>query len=162
MLLFNPDTAPYAPLYVNALEAAAPTFAVRPTAAPVRTVGDITQAMTAESQEPGGSVIVLPDNYTNANRAPIIALAARLRLPAVYALRVQAVDGGLVSYGPETSDLYRRAASYIDRILRGAKPAEMPVQNPAKYELVVNLKTAKALGLDVPSFFQQRADEVIE
>jgi putative ABC transport system substrate-binding protein len=162
MLLFNPDTAPYAPLYVNALEAAAPTFAVRPTAAPVRTVGDITQAMTAESQEPGGSVIVLPDSYTNANRAPIIALAARLRLPAVYALRVQAVDGGLVSYGPETSDLYRRAAAYIDRILRGAKPAEMPVQSPAKYELVVNLKTAKALGIDVPSFFQQRADEVIE
>ena len=162
MLLFNPDTAPYAPLYVNALEAATPTFAVRPTAAPVRTVGDITQAMTAESQEPGGSVIVLPDSYTNANRAPIIALAARLRLPAVYALRVQAVDGGLVSYGPETSDLYRRAAAYIDRILRGAKPAEMPVQSPAKYELVVNLKTAKALGIDVPSFFQQRADEVIE
>ena len=162
MLLFNPDTAPYAPLYVRALEAAAPAFSVLLVAAPVRTVGDIEQAMTAESREPGASLIVLPDSYTNANRAPIIALAARLRVPAVYAFRVQAVDGGLVSYGPETSDLYRRAASYIDRILRGARPADMPVQSPAKYELVVNLKTAKALGLDVPSFFQQRADEVIE
>jgi putative ABC transport system substrate-binding protein len=161
MLLFNLDTAPYAPLYVNALEAAAPSFGVRLIAAPVRTVDDITQAMTAESQQPGGSVIVLPDSYTNANRAPIIALAARLRLPAVYALRVQAIDGGLVSYGPETSDMYRRAASYIDQILRGHKPAEMPVQHPAKYELVVNLKTAKELGIDVPSLVQ-RADEVIE
>jgi putative ABC transport system substrate-binding protein len=162
MLLFNPDTAPFAPLYVSALEAAAPTFGVRLIAAPVRTVDDITQAMTAESQQPGGSMIVLPDSYTNANRAPIIALAARLRLPAVYFIRVHAVDGGLVSYGPETSDLYRRAASYIDQILRGHKPADMPIQHPVKYELILNLKTAKELGIDVPSSFQQLADEVIE
>ena len=160
--LVQPGHRTLCPLYVRALEAAAPAFSVLLVAAPVRTVGDIEQAMTAESREPGASLIVLPDSYTNANRAPIIALAARLRVPAVYAFRVQAVDGGLVSYGPETSDLYRRAASYIDRILRGARPADMPVQSPAKYELVVNLKTAKALGLDVPSFFQQRADEVIE
>jgi len=162
MLLFNPDTAPFAPLYVSALEAAAPTFGVRLTVSPVRTVEEIAKAMTAESQESGGSMIVLPDSYTNANRAPVIALAARLRLPAVYFLRMQAVDGGLVSYGPETSDLYRRAASYIDQILRGHKPAEMPIQHPIKYELILNLKTAKELGLDVPSSFQQRADEVIE
>ena len=162
MLLFNPDTAPYAPLYVKALEAALPNVAIRLTTAPARTLGDIEQAMMAESQQPGGSMILLPDSYTNANRAPIIALAARLRLPAVYALRQQAVDGGLVSYGPESSDLYRRAASYIDQILRGAKPADMPVQHPVKYELIINLKTAKELGLDVPSSFQQLADEVIE
>jgi len=162
LLLFNPDTAPFAPMYVKALETAAPTFALRLIEAPVRTVEDIAKAMTAESQAPGGSVIVLPDTYTNANRAPIIALAARLRLPAVYFLRIQALDGGLVSYGPETSDLYRRAAGYIDQILRGHKPAEMPIQHPLKYEMILNLKTAKELGLDVPSSFQQLADEVIE
>jgi putative ABC transport system substrate-binding protein len=147
---------------MNALEAAAPTFAIRVVATPVRTLGDIEQTMTAESQDAGGSMILLPDSYTNANRATIIALAARLRLPAVYALRQQAVDGGLVSYGPESSDLYRRAASYIDQILRGHKPADMPIQHPSKYELIINLKTAKELGLDVSSSFQQLADEVIE
>ena len=161
-LLFNPETAPYAPLYVRSLEAAAPRFALHLFAAPVRTVADIERVMTAESREGGSSLIVLPDSFTVTNRAPIIALAARLRLPAIYAFRIQAVDGGLLSYGPETSDLYRRAASYADKIFRGANPAEMPVQHPTKYELVVNLKTAKALGLDVPLFFQQRADEVIE
>jgi putative ABC transport system substrate-binding protein len=88
--------------------------------------------------------------------------AARHRLPAIYAFRIQAEDGGLVSYGPETSDLYRRAASDIDRIFRGASPAEMPIQHPTKYELVINLKTAKALGLDVPQSVLARADEVIE
>ena len=161
-ILFNPDTAPYAPLYVSSLEAAAPTFSMRLFAAPVRTIGEIEQAMTSASHEPNSSLIALPDSYTVAHRATLIAHAARLRLPAIYAFRIHAVDGGLVSYGPETSDLYRRAATYIDRILRGASPADMPVQHPTKYELVANLKTAKTLGIEVPSFFQQRADEVIE
>ena len=124
--------------------------------------GQFEDAMAAQSRESGGSLIVLPDNFTFTNRTSVISLAARFRLPAIYAFRVQALDGGLISYGPETSDLYRRAASYIDRILRGASPADMPVQQPTKYEMVINLKTAKALGLEVPSFFQQRADEVIE
>ncbi len=161
-VLFNPDTAPYAPLYVSSLEAAAPPFSMRLFAAPVRTASEIEQAIVNESREPNSSLIVLPDSYTVSHRATVIALAARFRLPAVYAFRIQAVDGGLVSYGPETSDLYRRATSYIDRILRGANPADMPVQHPTKYELVINLKTAKTLGIEVPSFFQQRADEVIE
>ena len=161
-VLSNPDTAPYAPLYVSSLEAAAPPFSMRLFAAPVRTPSEIEQAMVNESREPDSSLIVLPDSYTVSHRATVVALAARFRLPAVYAFQIQAVDGGLVSYGPETSDLYRRATSYIDRILRGANPADMPVQHPTKYEMVINLKTAKALGIEVPSFFQQRADEVIE
>ncbi len=161
-VLFNPDTAPFARHFVSTLEAAAPAFSVRLTAAPTHTVRDVEDAMAAQSRESGGSLIVLPDNFTFTNRTSVISLAARFRLPAIYAFRVQALDGGLISYGPETSDLYRRAASYIDRILRGASPADMPVQQPTKYEMVINLKTAKALGLEVPSFFQQRADEVIE
>jgi putative tryptophan/tyrosine transport system substrate-binding protein len=161
-VLFNPDTAPYAPLYVSSLQAAAPPFSMRLLASPVRNVGEIEQAVMNESRQTASSLIVLPDSYTVSHRAVVIALAARFRLPAVYAFRIQALDGGLVSYGPETSDLYRRAASYIDRILRGANPADMPVQHPTKYELVINLKTAKGLGLEVSSFFQQRADEVIE
>jgi putative tryptophan/tyrosine transport system substrate-binding protein len=104
----------------------------------------------------------LPDTYTFANRAPLIALTARYRLPAIYALRGQAVDGGLLSYGPDTADLYRRAASYVDRVLKGEKAGDLPVQNPIKYELVVNLKTAKALGLTVPPTLLATADEVIE
>ena len=161
-VLFNPDAAPYAQYYVRSFEAAAPAFSVHLTAAPIRTVRDVEDAMAAQSSVPGGSLIVLPDNFTFTNRAPVISLAARFRLPAIYAFRIQALDGGLISYGPDTADLYRRAASYIDRILRGANPADMPVQQPTKYEMVINLKTAKALGLEVPSFFQQRADEVIE
>ena len=96
------------------------------------------------------------------NRAPLIALAARYRLPVIYSFRIHVLDGGLLSYGPVTVDLYRRAASYIDRILRGEKPVELPVQAPTKYELVINLKTAKALGLDIPATVLARADEVIE
>jgi putative ABC transport system substrate-binding protein len=105
---------------------------------------------------------VLPDAFTFTHRAEQIAATARYRLPAIYALRGQAADGGLLSYGPDTVDLYRRAASYVDRILKGEKPADLPVQAPTKYELVINLKTAKALGLEVPPTLLARADEVIE
>jgi putative tryptophan/tyrosine transport system substrate-binding protein len=105
---------------------------------------------------------VLPDAFTVANRTSLIRLAAVARLPAIYSFRVFAIDGGLISYGIDSIDLYRRAASYVDRILKGAKPAELPVQQPTKYELVINLKTAKTLGLTVPPTLLARADEVIE
>jgi putative tryptophan/tyrosine transport system substrate-binding protein len=107
-------------------------------------------------------LVVLPDSFTFANRGPLIAAAAHHRVPAIYALRGQALDGGLVSYGPDTVDLWRRSAAYVDRILRGANPAELPVQQPTKYELLINLRTAKALGLEIPPTLLARADEVIE
>src|SRR4051794_36425154 len=116
----------------------------------------------AAGREPNGGLIVMPDTFLNAHRAEVISLAARYRLPAVYAFRFFAELGGLLSYGPDLLDPYRRAATYADRILKGAKPSELPVQAPVKFDLVINLKTAKALGLDVPLHLQQRADEVIE
>ena len=111
---------------------------------------------------PGTGLIVLPDAFTFTHRAEQVAATGRHRLPAIYALRGQALDGGLLSYGPDTIDLYRRAASYVDRILKGEKPADLPVQNPTKYELVVNLKTARTLGLQIPDKLLALADEVIE
>jgi putative ABC transport system substrate-binding protein len=161
-LLFNPETAPYAPHYLSFMATAAPAFGVTATAVPVHTVGEMEAAVEAHAREAGGALIALPDGFTLNNRAPLIAIAARYRLPVIYSFRIQVLDGGLLSYGPVTVDLYRRAASYIDRVLRGEKPAELPVQAPTKYELVVNLKTAKALGLDIPPTLLARADEVIE
>jgi putative tryptophan/tyrosine transport system substrate-binding protein len=161
-LPFNPETAPYAQYYVSFIEASAPAFGVTVNTASIRSISDIEAAIAAQAREPGGGLVVLPDSFTFSNRAPLMALAARHRLPAIYALRGQAVDGGLLSYGPDTVDLYRRAASYVDRILKGDKPADLPVQNPIKYELVLNLKTAKAMGLTIPESFIVRADEVIE
>jgi putative ABC transport system substrate-binding protein len=118
--------------------------------------------MAAQAREPNGGLIAMPDGFNTANRVPITSLAARYRLPAIYPTRPFADAGGLMSYGNVISDNYRRAASYVDRILKGERPSELPVQFPVKFELVVNLKTARALGLDVPLFLQQRADEVIE
>ena len=161
-LLFNPETAPFAQHYLSFIETSAPAFGVTANAASVRSISEMEAAIEAQARAPGGGLIVLPDTFTFSNRALLIALAARHRLPAIYPTRGQAIDGGLLSYGPDTVDLYRRAAAYVDRILKGEKPADLPVQAPTKYELVINLKTAKALGLDVPSFLQQRADEVIE
>jgi putative ABC transport system substrate-binding protein len=120
------------------------------------------RAIEAFAHEPNGGLIVLPDATTSNLRASLVALTARHRLPAIYPFRYFAASGGLMSYGIDTADPFRRAANYVDRILKGEKPADLPVQAPTKYELVVNLKTAKALGLDVPWFLQQRADEVIE
>jgi len=161
-LLFNPETSPYAKHYLNFIETAAPAFKVAATSASIRSVGEMEAAVAAQAREPGGGLLVLPDTFTFSNRSPLIAAAARHHLPAIYALRGQAVDGGLVSYGPDTVDLWRRAAAYVDRILRGANPAELPVQQPTKYELLINLRTAKALGLTVPPALLARADEVIE
>ena len=125
-------------------------------------MAELETIMAAQAREPNSGLIAMPDGFNTANRVPITSLAARYRLPAIYPTRPFADAGGLMSYGNDVSDNYRRAASYVDRILKGEKPSGLPVQFPVKFELVVNLKTATALGLDVPLFLQQRADEVIE
>src|SRR3984893_3764656 len=160
--LFNPATAPYFEYYLNPFKAAAPSFAVEAIAAPARDVSELESVIAAQARAPNGGLITMPDSFLNAHRAEVTSLAARYRLPAVYAFRFFTELGGLVSYGNDILDNYRRAATYVDRILKGAKPSELPVQAPVKFELVINLKTAKALGLDVPLFLQQRADKVIE
>jgi len=131
-------------------------------AAPVRDRSELESVVTAQAREPNGGLIVMPDSFTDVHRVEITSQAARRRLPAVYAYHFFAVLGGLLSYGVDLTDNFRRAASYADRILKGEKPADLPVQAPTKYVLTINLKTAKALGLDVPPLLQQRADEVIE
>ena len=123
---------------------------------------ELESAIAGQAREPNGGLIAMPDSFLNARRAEITSLAARYHLPAVYPYRFYTEHGGLLSYGIDIVDNYRRAATYADRILKGAKPSELPVQAPVKLELVINLKAAKALGLDVPWFLQQRADEVIE
>jgi putative ABC transport system substrate-binding protein len=124
--------------------------------------GEIETAILSLGREPGGGLVVMPDVFMTGHRAPIISAAARNNVPAVYPQSNYPRDGGLLSYGPDVVDLFRRAASYVDRILHGAKPAELPVQLPTKFEMAVNLKTAKALGLAVPLSIRVRADEVIE
>jgi ABC-type uncharacterized transport system substrate-binding protein len=161
-LLFNPETAPYAQQYLTFIQTAAPAFGVTANAVSVATVAEMEAAVAAHARAGGGALVALPDSFSFTNRAPLIALAARHRLPVIYSFRIHAVEGGLVSYGPATVDLFRRSASYVDRVLKGEKPADLPVQAPVKYELVVNLKTAKALGLTVPDTVLARADEVIE
>ena len=161
-VVFNPQTAPYAAALLQPIEVAARTFAVAAMTAPAADAAAIEAAVTAFAQTPNGGLIVLPDVSTAQHRDLIIALAARHRLPAIYPYRYYAVSGGLISYGTEVTDVCRRAAGYVDRILKGEKPADLPVQAPTKYELVINLKTAKALDIDVPATLLARADEVIE
>jgi putative tryptophan/tyrosine transport system substrate-binding protein len=129
---------------------------------PIHDASELETVIAAQARKPNRGLFVLPDPFTNAYRVEITSLAARYRLPAVYAFRSFAELGGLLSYGNDLNDNFRRAAIYADRILKGDKPGELPVQAPVKFELVINLKTAKALGLDVPLFLQQLADEVIE
>jgi ABC-type uncharacterized transport system substrate-binding protein len=162
VVLFNPETAPYARYYLSVIETSAPAFGVTVNGASIHSISEMEIAIEAEAHMPGTGLIVLPDSFTFTHRAQQIAATARHRLPAIYALRGQALDGGLLSYGPDTVDLYRRAASYVDRILKGEKPADLPVQNPTKYELLINLRTAKALGIEIPPTLLARADEVIE
>jgi putative tryptophan/tyrosine transport system substrate-binding protein len=145
-----------------AIQAVAPPFGVELSPVDVRDRGEIERAVTAFAHEPNGGLIVTGSPSQAVHRELIVTLAARHRLPAVYPFRYMAADGGLIAYGPEIIDQYRRAAQYVDRILKGAKPAELPVQAPTKYELAINLKTARALGLEVPSTLLARADEVIE
>jgi putative tryptophan/tyrosine transport system substrate-binding protein len=161
-MLFNPVSATFAEYWLNPFKAAAASFAVAAIPTPVRDTSELESVIAALAREPNGGIVVMPDAFEIVHRAEIILLAARYRLPAVYPYRFFAELGGLLSYGNDQLDNFRRAASYADRILRGAKPSELPVQAPVRYELVVNLKTAKALGLDVPPLLQQRADEVIE
>ena len=161
-LLFNPDTAPYVDYYLAPFKAAAPMFGLVPLSAPVRSIAEIEPTIAQLAAEPGGAIVVLPDAFSGSNRGIIISQAARLRVPAIYAYRYMAQEGGLISYGIDATDLYRRAALYIDRILKGAKAADLPVQTPTKFEFAINLKTAKALGLTVPPILLASADEVIE
>jgi putative ABC transport system substrate-binding protein len=160
-VLFNSGAAPHAVL-LRAAEAAAPSFGMSVVVAHVRNAEQIESAITSLAGEPDTGLIVFPHPITIANRATIHASALRHRLPAIYPYRYFATDGGLMAYGPDQIDQWRGAASYVDRILRGEKPSDLPVQAPVKYELVLNLKTAKALGIDVPPMLLARADEVIE
>lgn len=162
-LLFNPETsAGGGSDFVWRLEEGARALSVQSTAGPVHEPGDIERTIEAVARSPNGGLIVLPDNFINAHRELIVALAERYRLPAIYPFRFFVRGGGLLSYGVDVIDMYRGAASYVDRILKGAKPGDLPVQQPVKFELVINLKTAKALGLTVPPSLLARADEVIE
>jgi len=160
-IMFNPDTNPIS-VYMPSFETAARSLKVAPITAPVRSDGEIETAIIALGRDPGGGLVVLSGGFMFSHRVPIILAAARNNVPAVYNVSDFARDGGLLSYGPDPADTWRRAASYVDRILRGEKPAELPVQLPTKFEMIVNLKTAKALGLAVPPSILLRADQAIE
>jgi len=160
-IMFNPDTNPVS-VYMPSFEAAARSLKVEPITAAVHNDEEIEAAITALGREPGGGLVALSGAFLLAHRAPILLAAARNNVPAVFNASGWARDGGLLSYGVDGVDIFRRAATYVDRILRRAKPAELPVQFPTKFEVVVNLKTAKALGLTVPQSILLRADEVIE
>jgi putative ABC transport system substrate-binding protein len=160
-IMFDPDTAP-ASTFVPSFESAVRSLKVELIIAPVHSDGEIETAITALGREPGVGLAVIVDTFTIVHRAPIISAAARNNVPAVYTRSYYARDGGLLSYGVDLVDTWRRAASYVDRILRGEKPGDLPVHFPTKFEMVVNLKTAKALGLEVPLSIRLRADEVIE
>jgi putative ABC transport system substrate-binding protein len=160
-IVLKPDQAPQVAL-LHAIEEVAPALGVRLTAAPVLEAGEIESAIKTAANEPHGSMVVLPNPLVLRYREQITALAARYGLPAVYGAREFVAVGGLVSYGANLADEYRRAAGYVDRILKGATPADLPVQQPTKFELVINLKTAKALGLAIPQSLLATADEVIE
>jgi ABC-type uncharacterized transport system substrate-binding protein len=162
-LMFNPNSATFAEsFYLRPFLAAASSIAVEPVAARVQDTAEIERALAGLGREPGGGLIVVPDNFTTVNRKLIIALAAQYRLPAIYPYRYFCNDGGLMAYGVDLIDLFRRAASYVDRILKGAKPADLPVQSPTKFEFVINIKTANALGLTVPQILRTAVDAVIE
>jgi putative ABC transport system substrate-binding protein len=160
-IMFNPDTAPVS-AYMPSFETAARSLKVVPIAAPVHTDVEIETTIVALGREPGGGLVVTPDAFTTVHRGPIILAAARNNVPAVYAVSEFVKDGGLLTYGADAVDMFRRAAPYVDRILHGAKPGDLPVQFPTKFEFVINLKTARALGLIIPPNLLARADEVIE
>jgi putative ABC transport system substrate-binding protein len=161
-LLFNPPTATFIQAYLSPFKAAAASVGVEAIVAPVNGVPELQSQVTTQAREPNSGLVVIPDTFTQAHLAEIAALAARYRVPAVYWSRSFAEIGGLISYGPYLVDEFRRAASYLDRILKGEKPSNLPVQAPVKFELVINLKTAKAFGLEVPATLLARADDVIE
>ena len=161
-ILFNPETAPFADGYLHSAQTAAGTLGATIVSAPCGSTADIEAAFAARSREGGGGVIGIADTFITEHRDLIIALAARYRLPAVYGNRIFVPFGGLLAYSANFPDIFHRAAGYVDRILRGARPGELPVQAPAKFTLSVNLKTARAIGLTLPEVLIARADEVIE
>jgi putative ABC transport system substrate-binding protein len=160
--LFNPATAPYVTYYLNPFNAAAASFGMEVIASPVRSMSDLENAVATLAGGPNAGLIAMPDTFLNARRAEVTSLAARYRLPAVYAFRFFTEIGGLLSYGIDLVDQYRHAARYADRILKGVRPSELPVQSPAKFELAINLTTAKTLGLSLPPTLVGRADLVVE
>jgi putative ABC transport system substrate-binding protein len=160
--LYNPATATYAEYYLKPFKAVAPSLGLDPIASPVHDATELEAVIASQARQPNGAIIVMPDTFTDAHRAEITSLAARYRLPAVCPFRFYAEVGCLLSYGNEAIDNFRRAAQYADRILKGEKPSDLPVQAPVNFVLTINLKTAKSLSLDVPALLQQRADEVIE
>jgi putative ABC transport system substrate-binding protein len=161
-LMFNPASSPYSRLFYQTITEASAKFSVETSMALTYERGDIERAMTMLAREPGTGVIVSADAFNSTNHALIIELAARLQLPAIYGIPGTAADGGLIYYGVDMVDSYRRAVNYVDRILRGEKPADLPVQQPTKFAMTINFKTAKALGLAVPLTLQVAADEVFE
>jgi putative ABC transport system substrate-binding protein len=160
--IFNPQTAPFGDQFVRQIETAAPGFGVETTIISITEEADFERGISAFAAKANGGLIAVPDAFNTNHRALLVSLAARYRLPAIYPFRYFAESGGLISDGIDSSDLFARSAGYIDRILKGAKPADLPVQGPIKFELVVNLKTAKALGLELPMQLMARADEIIE
>ena len=160
--LYNPVGYPYENLFFQAVRAAAENFKIDVNPIPVQEDAEIERSLAGLAQQPDSGLIALHDPFTIKRRDLVIAQVARHRIPAVYTLRAFAMSGGLISYGVDLADPWRKAATYVDRVLKGAKPGELPVQQPTKFELVVNIKTAKALGLDVPLTLQMTADEVIE
>jgi putative ABC transport system substrate-binding protein len=161
-VIYNLKTGPFSTLFLDAIEKAAPSLPVKLITIPIHDTADIERSISAFAHDLNGGLIVLPSTFLVAHRKLIFEQAAQHRLPAIYGFRFFAVDGGLMSYGVDVPDLFRRSASYVDRILKGEKPGDLPVQAPVKYQLVINLKTAKALGLNVPPTLLTRADEVIE
>ena len=161
LILYNPNTAPHS-LYLEPLKAQAPSFGFEAVSAPVQTRADIEAILARDGENGGWGMISMPDSFLWFHRQQIADLAARYRVPAVYPLRIHVLSGGLISYGADFADLWARAPTYVDRILRGEKPSDLPVQQPAKFETTINLKVARALGLEVPHLIAAQADEVIE
>jgi putative ABC transport system substrate-binding protein len=161
-VIYNPQTAPYAGSFLRSVGSAAPTLGIEAIDMPVQSEADIETTVASFARHPGAGLVAIPDSFTGQHRALIIALTARHRLPALYSTLSFTPSGGLMAYAVDTRDLMQRAATYVDRILKGGKPADLPVQLPAKFELSINLKTAKALGLALPDMLIARANEVIE
>jgi putative ABC transport system substrate-binding protein len=161
-VIFNPDSAPFSRMFLPSMEAARPAAAFELIISPVRNETEINRAIVAAAGQPSGGLIVLPDSFLSSRHEMIVALVAEQHLPAIYSVSEFSRSGGLIAYGFDRADQFRRAAAYVDRILKGEKPADLPVQLPTKFQLVINLKTAKALGLTVPQTLLVAADEVIE
>jgi putative tryptophan/tyrosine transport system substrate-binding protein len=161
-VMFNPDTYPYYDIHLRSFETVAKLLSIELAGAPVRNPAEIEDAVANLAQRPGSALLVTPDPFMNAHRGTVIRAANQERVPATYSYRQHVQEGGLTSYGPDSIDIFARSASYVDRILKGTKPADLPAEAPVKFELAINLKTAKALGLDVPDNLLALADEVIE